>query len=286
MNTFKRGDQVEHIDGEPGRVGTITHVYASGQLAFVVWPDGPSTDTATLLLKPASSGEPAPFRKGDRVRLIDSIMPAGTILGHRGIGSVGVLWDGPAKDIGWCEISALTHAEPKPTPFRRGDQVEHVDNAPGFIMTVAADQYTSGAVLVEWPDGSRHDYQARFLKHAAPMPTIHDATMGALHKKWNADRNKGETKTRAKTLREAGKLIDGDRANDYDTKDDATGNFNRIAQLWSPILGVDVTATQVALCLTQLKVARIIVNPTKQDSWIDAAGYIALGSEIAEQENK
>ena len=90
--------------------------------------------------------------------------------------------------------------------------------------------------------------------------------------------------TRTRILRTAESLITGDRANDYDTKDDATGNFNRIAKLWEPILGVEITATDVALMLTQLKVARLIVNPAKEDSWVDAAGYIALGGEIANKE--
>jgi len=94
----------------------------------------------------------------------------------------------------------------------------------------------------------------------------------------------GPVNTRTKILRTAESLITGDRANDYDTKDDATGNFNRIAKLWEPILGVEITATDVALCLTQLKVARLIVNPAKEDSWVDAAGYIALGGEIALKE--
>lgn len=55
--------------------------------------------------------------------------------------------------------------------FKRGDRVEHVENH-GFVMTVSADQYTSGAVLVEWPDGTRHDYQAKYLKRAEPAATI------------------------------------------------------------------------------------------------------------------
>lgn len=83
---------------------------------------------------------------------------------------------------------------------------------------------------------------------------------------------------RDQILDTAGSLINGDRARDYG---DAAENFQRIADLWCPILGVDVTATDVALCLTQLKVARLITSPGHQDSWVDAAGYVALGGEIA-----
>ncbi|QEP08841.1 hypothetical protein F0M17_02265 [Glutamicibacter sp. ZJUTW] len=82
-------------------------------------------------------------------------------------------------------------------------------------------------------------------------------------------------------LTTAEQLINGDRAKDYG---DASENFQRIANLWTPILGVQVTATDVALCLTQLKVARLITSPAHKDSWIDAAGYIALGGEIANKE--
>ena len=83
---------------------------------------------------------------------------------------------------------------------------------------------------------------------------------------------------RADILFIAEQLINGDRARDYG---DAAENFLRIAALWKPILGVNVTATDVALCLAQLKIARLIQSPTHQDSWVDAVGYIALGGEIA-----
>lgn len=84
--------------------------------------------------------------------------------------------------------------------------------------------------------------------------------------------------TREVTLTQAASLISGDRAKDYG---DAGESFTRLAALWSPVLGVEITPEQVALCLTQLKVSRLIVTPTHTDSWVDAAGYIALGSEIA-----
>lgn len=87
--------------------------------------------------------------------------------------------------------------------------------------------------------------------------------------------------TRETVLTTAEQLINGDRAKDYG---DASENFQRIANLWAPILGVEVTATDVALCLTQLKVARLITSPAHKDSWVDAAGYIALGGEIANKE--
>lgn len=88
---------------------------------------------------------------------------------------------------------------------------------------------------------------------------------------------------RSVILRTAGNLITGQRAADYDTKDDAAGNFTRIGNLWSEVLGVPVRPDQVALCMAQVKIARLITSPTHQDSWIDLAGYAALGGEITER---
>ncbi len=86
---------------------------------------------------------------------------------------------------------------------------------------------------------------------------------------------------REQTIDTALGLIKGDRANEYDTKDDASGNFRRIAALWSVIVGVEVSPVQVALCLIQLKIARLVVKPSHKDSWVDIVGYGGLGSEVA-----
>lgn len=84
--------------------------------------------------------------------------------------------------------------------------------------------------------------------------------------------------SRDEVLVVAGELISGDRHDDYGS---AVENFSRIAQLWSPILGVPVSAVQVALCMSQVKVSRLVNSPGHVDSWVDAVGYFALGGEIA-----
>jgi Domain of unknown function (DUF6378) len=58
-------------------------------------------------------------------------------------------------------------------------------------------------------------------------------------------------------------------------------SFGRIAGLWSTLLGHAVTADQVALMLSCLKIARAWGNPRHADNWIDLAGYAACGGEIA-----
>jgi hypothetical protein len=82
---------------------------------------------------------------------------------------------------------------------------------------------------------------------------------------------------REEILYRASELISGDRANDYGS---AQKNFSNIATGWSVILGVDVKPHQVALCMDWLKTARLINQPTHEDSWTDKAGYTALGWEI------
>ena len=52
-----------------------------------------------------------------------------------------------------------------------------------------------------------------------------------------------------------------------------------IAKLWSPLLGVDVTPAQVASAMIALKLARIARGHESEDSFVDIAGYAAIGGE-------
>lgn len=83
--------------------------------------------------------------------------------------------------------------------------------------------------------------------------------------------------TRDEILDTAKALISGDRDKDYG---DAADNFQRIATGWEVILGADVTPVQVALCMDWVKTARLVQTPGHADSWLDKAGYSALGGEI------
>ena len=71
---------------------------------------------------------------------------------------------------------------------------------------------------------------------------------------------------------------DGQRRADYGGVEES---FTRIAALWSVVLGTAVTAEQVALCMIQLKLARLFQKPNHTDSWVDIIGYAALGGEIS-----
>lgn len=63
-------------------------------------------------------------------------------------------------------------------------------------------------------------------------------------------------------------------------------NHERIAVMWTAIMGVEFTPEQVALCLAAMKIARLAHNSDHQDSWKDLAGYAATGSECLHERQK
>jgi len=79
-------------------------------------------------------------------------------------------------------------------------------------------------------------------------------------------------------------------ANEYVTKDRAAthggaeDSFKTIAALWSEYLGTSVEKHDVCAMMVLLKVARIKGNASHLDSWVDVAGYAALGGEITSGE--
>ncbi len=78
-----------------------------------------------------------------------------------------------------------------------------------------------------------------------------------------------------------------DTAKEYVTKDraathgEAERNFGLTAAYWSAHLDVAVSASDVAVMMTMLKLARIKSNPDNMDNWVDGCGYLACGGEIA-----
>lgn len=66
-----------------------------------------------------------------------------------------------------------------------------------------------------------------------------------------------------------------------ETHGDPENSFATIAEYWSAHLGVKISATDVTIMMTLLKVARLKVAPGNKDNWVDMAGYAACGGEIA-----
>lgn len=58
-------------------------------------------------------------------------------------------------------------------------------------------------------------------------------------------------------------------------------NFELIANGWSLLFDTTITPAQVCAAMIFLKLARLDNTPTHDDSWVDIAGYAAIGSEVA-----
>lgn len=82
-------------------------------------------------------------------------------------------------------------------------------------------------------------------------------------------------------LTEAAEACDGPRQEAYGHPLD---NHIRIADMWSPILGMAVTPEQVILCMCATKIARQCHRP-QRDNLVDLAGY-ARCIEKCEDEKK
>lgn len=90
---------------------------------------------------------------------------------------------------------------------------------------------------------------------------------------------------------DAAKQAVADRGLNYGKPED---NFLRIALLWNAHLvnsglldhtvlqnGTGIEASDVAIMLALVKIARLENDPAHQDSWVDIAGYAACGGEIS-----
>ena len=83
-------------------------------------------------------------------------------------------------------------------------------------------------------------------------------------------------------LKEANKLIGGNRNDDYGDK---LTNHQNIAALWSIFLRKNITPHDVAMCMALVKVARLM-HAHKKDSYLDLAAYAAIAGEIEARTNK
>jgi len=92
---------------------------------------------------------------------------------------------------------------------------------------------------------------------------------------------------RDEVLEAAKALINGSRAKDYG---DAYDNHLRIAEGWNIIMrGALIqtgylTPSHVALMMDWVKTSRLLESIDHVDSWVDKAGYTALGAEFQERD--
>ena len=77
-------------------------------------------------------------------------------------------------------------------------------------------------------------------------------------------------------LRQAATIVANRRA----IYGDPATSMDLVARRWSITLGLTVTPAQVALCLIDLKLARLAHDPSHLDSIVDVAGYAAVLREV------
>ena len=82
---------------------------------------------------------------------------------------------------------------------------------------------------------------------------------------------------RKEILQKAIEIVNGEREYTYGGPEDS---FSTIAKYWSTWLNYDVSATDVAIMMALLKVARLHSAPYHEDSIVDAAGYFACYYDI------
>ena len=65
-------------------------------------------------------------------------------------------------------------------------------------------------------------------------------------------------------------------------------DFGKTAKMWEPILGVEVTPEQVALCMVAVKMSRLCQQRDHwhEDSVVDACGYLACLEKVHDKLRK
>jgi len=91
-----------------------------------------------------------------------------------------------------------------------------------------------------------------------------------------------QEETKESVLQEAQRIVSGARQEAYGHPLD---NFGQTAKMWSAVLGMEVSAEQVALCMILVKISRQTHKP-QRDNVVDMAGYAATLSMIVEEREK
>ena len=81
-------------------------------------------------------------------------------------------------------------------------------------------------------------------------------------------------------LLEADMLVNGERQEQYG---EPREHFEMVAKLWSGVMGWEMSAADVALCMVLLKIVRE-VHGHKRDNIVDAAGYLEIYERMVEEE--
>lgn len=86
---------------------------------------------------------------------------------------------------------------------------------------------------------------------------------------------------REEILAKAKEAGTGQREQDYGRAEDS---FQEIADFWKAYKNLDFSPKDVAIMMALMKIARIKTGHDKEDSYVDACGYISLAGEVAFRE--
>lgn len=93
--------------------------------------------------------------------------------------------------------------------------------------------------------------------------------------------NEEETEDHRRDILEGAiQCVCSDRESQYGSPE---RSFDQIATFWSGYLGYEITPHDVGVMMALMKIARIKTGRFKQDSYVDACGYLACAGEIAEK---
>lgn len=130
---------------------------------------------------------------------------------------------------------------------------------------------------IDWDKGYnvlsdvRPEEQHRLVPRVADGPSIYFPP---------ADRKQAEPPASSidtRSVLDEAKAVIQERGENYDHP---LPNHQRIAALWSVILGSHVTPLQVVQCMIAVKLARLIATPEHRDSLVDLCGYAACAETI------
>lgn len=173
-----------------------------------------------------------------------------------------------------------------------------IENVSDMEVKVYADPVENTHNLEIWAKTGEEEYIYKFtgpgVKMANPLnPMVNDCLKLSkeiekltFEKMMSKKENKvveQEPNTREDILDQAKKCVCGQREQDYGTPE---SNFQLIADLWNGYLGFmdhsqdQIRATDVAMMMALLKIARIRNGGGSGDSFVDLAGYAACGGEI------
>lgn len=122
------------------------------------------------------------------------------------------------------------------------------------------------------PAGLPEDISAYVREHRASDTVVHEVQ---------------EQTKRESILRTANDIIHGDREKDYGRPVDS---FTRLAEALNLVLrpklreGVELDAVDAAVLMIAMKLSRLAGGDRKDDTWVDLAGYSALGAEVRDQQ--